>query len=82
MIKAELNTAGVPADEFTFHCLRHTYDNLVNATGADQKNTLEPARHIDPRLTFGTYVHTRLEEMGRVVDHLPDLWETHGKGDG
>jgi len=81
MIKADLKAAGIPADEFTFHSLRHTYLSKVNATGADRKTTMELARHSDPRLTFGTYVHTRLEEMGRVVNSLPPLWDIGGKRD-
>jgi integrase len=75
MIKADLKAAGIPAGEFTFHSLRHTYISLINATGADQKSTMELARHSDPRLTFGIYAHTRLEEKGRAVDSLPSLWE-------
>ncbi len=81
MIKADLKVAGILADEFTFHSPRHTYSSLINATKADQKTMMELSRHSDPRLTFGTYVHTRLEEMGRVVDTLPPLWDAGWKTD-
>ena len=35
---------------------------------------MELARHANANLTFGTYAHTRLEDLGRVVNNLPDLW--------
>ena len=43
---------------------------------------MELARHSDADLTFGRYAHTRLEDLSKVVDKLPDLWEKCGKGDG
>lgn len=43
---------------------------------------MELARHHDADLTFGRYAHTRLENLSKVVDKLPDLWEKCGKGDG
>ena len=38
------------------------------------------ARHSDADLTFNRYAHTRLEDLSKVVDKLPDLWEKCGKG--
>jgi hypothetical protein len=43
---------------------------------------MELARHHDADLTFGRYAHTRLEDLSKVVDKLPDLWEKCGKGNG
>ena len=43
---------------------------------------MELARHHDTDLTFGRYAHTRLEDLSKVVDKLPDLWEKCGKGNG
>ena len=34
---------------------------------------MELARHHDADLTFGRYAHTRLEDLSKVVDRLPDL---------
>ena len=74
MIKADLKAAAIPADGFDFHCLRHTYATLVDRCGGSHKDTMELARHANAKLTFGTYAHTRLEDLGRVVNKLPDLW--------
>ncbi len=35
------------------------------------------AHHHDADPTFGRYVHTRLEDLSKVVDRLPDLWVSH-----
>ena len=43
---------------------------------------MELARHSDADLTFNRHAHTRLEDLSKVVDKLPDLWEKCGKGDG
>ena len=82
MIKADLKAAGIPADDFDFHGLRHCYVSQIVQTGASVKDAMELARHSDADLTFNRYAHTRLEELSRVVDKLPDLWEKCGKGDG
>jgi hypothetical protein len=73
MIKADLKAAGIPSDAFDFHCLRHTYATMVDRCGGSHKDTMELARHANANLTFGTYAHTRLENLGRVVNNLPDL---------
>ena len=74
MIKADLKAAGIPSDGFVFHSLRHTYATMVDRCGGSHKDTMELARHANANLTFGTYAHSRLEDLGRVVNNLPDLW--------
>ena len=37
------------------------------------KDSMQLARHHDADLTFGRYAHTRLEDLSKVVDRLPDL---------
>ena len=41
--------------------------------GGSVKGSMEPARHHDANLTFGRYAHTRLEDLSKVVDRMPDL---------
>jgi hypothetical protein len=38
---------------------------------------MELARHHDADLSFGRHAHTRLEDLSKVVDRLPDLWLSH-----
>jgi integrase len=82
MIKGDLKSAGIPSDEITFHSLRHCYATFVDQSGASTKEAMKLARHSDPRLTLNRYTHTQMEELSKVVDKLPELWEKSGKGDG
>lgn len=79
MIKADLKAAGIPSDRFTFHSLRHTYTTLVDGCGASHKQTMTLARHSNANLTFNTYAHTQLQDLGRVVNNLPDLRQNGGQ---
>ena len=83
MIKADLKAAGIPADPHCFHGLRHSYTSWVVQSGASVKDAMELARHSDPDLTLGTYAHTRMEELARVIDALPTLtvWANGCSGD-
>ncbi len=45
--------------------------NVIRA-GADLKQAMTLARHTDPRLTAGRYARTRLNDLGAVVDKLPE----------
>ncbi len=74
MIRADLEAAGIPADDYDFHGLRHCYVSQIVQSGASVKDCMELARHHDADLTFGRYAHTRLEDLSRVVNQLPDLW--------
>jgi Phage integrase family len=82
MIRADLRAAGIPSDAYDFHGLRHAYVSQIVQSGASVKDAMELARHSDPDLTLNTYAHTRLAELSKVVDKLPDLWEKCGKGEG
>ncbi|MBV8130118.1 MAG: hypothetical protein JO114_20915 [Planctomycetaceae bacterium] len=82
MIRADLKAAGIPSDDYDFHGLRHCFVSQTVQSGASVKDAMELARHHDADLTFGRYAHTRLEELSKVVDKLPDLWEKCGKGNG
>jgi integrase len=74
VIRADLKAAGIPSDGFCFHSLRHTYISGVVESGASIKDAMTLARHAKPDLTFNTYSHARLENLGRVVNSLPELW--------
>ena len=82
MIRANLKAAGIPSDAYDFHGLRHCYVSQIVQSGASVKDAMELARHSDADLTFNRYAHARLEELSKIVDKLPDLWEKCGKGDG
>ena len=38
---------------------------------------MELARHHDADPTFDRHAHTRLEDLSKIVDRLPDLWVSH-----
>ena len=82
MIRADLKAAGIPSDAYDFHGLRHCFVSQIVQSGASVKDAMELARHHDADLTFGRYAHTRLENLSKAVDKLPDLWEKCGKGNG
>ena len=82
MIRADLKAAGIPSNDYDFHGLRHCFVSQIVPSGASVKDAMELARHHDADLTFGRYAHTRLEDLSKVVDKLPDLWEKCGKGNG
>ena len=54
--------------------LRHTYASLLDGCGASTKEAMTLARHADPNLTLKRYTHTQIENLGRVVNGLPNLW--------
>jgi integrase len=68
MIKADLKAAGIPADEYDFHGLRHCYVSQIVQSGASVKDAMELARHSDADLTFNRYAHTRLGVHDMVCD--------------
>ncbi len=41
--------------------------------GGSVKDSMELARRHDADLTFSRHAHTRLEDLSKVVDRLPDL---------
>ncbi len=73
MIRADLKAAGIASEAFDFHSLRHSYVSAIVQCGGSVKDSMELARHHDADLTFNRYAHSRLEELSRVVDRMPDL---------
>ena len=80
MIRLDLAAAGVPVEvdgpEGTetrdFHALRACFISNVIRAGADLKEAMTLARHSDPKLTVSRYARTRLNDLGAVVDKLPE----------
>jgi integrase len=73
MIRADLKAAGIAPEPYCFHSLRHTYITAIDRCGGSVKDSMELARHHDPELTFNRYAHTRLVDLSKVVDRMPDL---------
>ena len=73
MIRADLKAAGIAPEPYCFHSLRHTYITAIDRCGGSVKDSMELARHHDPELTFNRYAHTRLADLSKVVDRIPDL---------
>jgi integrase len=78
VLKRDLAAANVPYVVVTidgpryadFHALRHSYVSALAAAGVGPKELQELARHGDPRLTLGIYVHARPEALGASVARL------------
>lgn len=78
MLRIDLKAAGVPycvegpdGKEFAdFHALRHTFLSALSAAGVGAKDMQTLARHSDPRLTLGTYTHTRNADLVKAIGLL------------
>ena len=77
MIRADLKAAGIPSDAYDLHSPRHCFVSQIVQCGGSVKDSMELARHHDADLTFDRHAHTRLEDLSKVVDRLPDLWVSH-----
>ena len=76
MLRGDLDAAGIdPGDPragvLDFHALRHTYISRVADTGAAPAVVQRLARHADPRMTFGRYVHPDRDAAAAAVAALP-----------
>ncbi|MFO0847216.1 MAG: tyrosine-type recombinase/integrase [Gemmataceae bacterium] len=78
VLRRDLSAAGIPysvpspagplfAD---FHSLRHSYLSALAAAGVGLKELMELARHSDPKLTMGVYVHARPAALGAAVERI------------
>jgi hypothetical protein len=73
MIRADLKAAGIAPDAYDFHSLRHCFVSQIVQCGGSVKDSMEPVCHHEADLTFDRHAHTRLEDLSKVVDRLPDL---------
>ena len=55
------------------HALRHTFGDLLVASGADIKTIQSLMRHSTPSLTLALYLHKDERRMVEAVRNLPDL---------
>ena len=80
MLRVDLVAAEIPLkvdgpegmETRDFHALRYCYISDVLRSGADVKQAMTLARHSDPRLTTARYGRTRIQDLGAVVDKLPN----------
>lgn len=69
-------------DEFTIHCLRHTYATMLYDAGVDVLTARDLLGHADIKTTLGIYTHLSAENKKHNIDKLNDfLNETSYKGD-
>jgi hypothetical protein len=76
MLKADLADAGIPyvdsAERYAdFHCLRHTTESLLAASGVHPKVARSIMRHSDINLTMTRYTHTLRERRAKAIEALP-----------
>ena len=77
LIRADLTAAGVPyVDEdgrvADFHALRVSFISAVVRAGASPKEAQTLARHADPSLTFKVYAKTRMHDLTRALEAMPE----------
>jgi hypothetical protein len=81
MVSIDLEAAGIPyvvegtdgplyAD---FHSLRHSFIAMLDRSGATLKESMQLARHSDPKLTMAVYGRAQLHDLGAAVGRLPSL---------
>ena len=73
MIRADLKAAGIPSDAYDLHSPQHCFASQIVQCGGSVKDSMELARHHHADLTFGRHAHSRLEDLSKIVDRLPDL---------
>ncbi len=73
-IREDLAAAGVEdAEEFDFHCLRHSYVSHLIQSGVSVKVAQVLARHADPAMTLGVYTHVQSFDLSRGLEGVPAL---------
>ena len=81
MLRIDLEAAGIPfvvdgpdgelrAD---FHAIRHSFVALCDAAGLTLKESMQLARHSDPRLTMNRYGRLQAHDLQDAVNRLPYL---------
>ena len=72
MFRKDLTDIGINADDFDFHCLRHTFSTLLIQSGVDVRTVQSLMRHSTPTLTLGLYTHIVLGAEKNAVECLPN----------
>lgn len=78
MIKADLNTAGVPYKDANdryadFHALRHTFISNLARAGVHPRNAQVLARHSTIDLTMNVYTHIAMEDLVSDIEAMPPV---------
>ena len=56
-----------------FHSLRHTFIALLDRSGATLKETMQLARHSDPKRTMAVHGKVRLHDLDQTLRRFPSL---------
>ena len=77
--RGDLKRAGIPAGDYDFHCLRHTYCTMVVKSGCSMKEAQQLMRHSSVELTAKVYTHLGMTDIAGALDkvHIPD----HAEGE-
>lgn len=79
MLREDLESVEIPyqddEDRFAdFRALRHGFvSSMTNSPDVSAKMAMDLARHSDPRLTFATYSHLRVEDTASALQNLPGI---------
>ncbi len=71
--RTDLKRAGIPAEDYDFHCLRHTYCTMVVKSGCNMKEAQQLMRHSSIELTAKVYTHLGMTDIAGALDkvHIP-----------
>ena len=68
--RTDLKRAGIPAGDFDFHCLRHTFCTMVVRSGCSMKEAQQLMRHSTIELTAKVYTHLGITDIARALDKV------------
>jgi integrase len=78
-LRLDLADAGIDhAEEFDFHCLRHSFVSMLVKSGASVKVCQTLARHSDPKLTMNIYTHLTVHDVAQGLEGLSHILPTSG----
>ena len=72
--RTDLKRAGIPVNDYDFHCLRHTYCTMVVKSGCSMKEAQQLMRHSSIELTAKVYTHLGMTDIAGALDkvHIPN----------
>ncbi len=68
--RKDLKRAGIPAGDFDFHCLRHTFCTMVVRSGCSMKEAQQLMRHRTIDLTAKVYTHLGITDIAGALDKV------------
>jgi len=73
MIRKDMEAAGLDANGFDFHCLRHPCGSFLASAGVDLKIVQQVLGHKTFALTADTYTHLYDDAIKTGIRQLPNL---------